>query len=118
MAYRLEFSVDAERDFELIFDHLFESYRAFGEDAVAALDHAEFRIRALRVEADRLLMVPHRGERHDELMPGLRHLTLGMAIYRFLVDEPRQRLRVLAVFFGQQDHVRHMIERLLNPAGS
>ena len=36
MTFRLEFSVDAERDFALIFDHLLDSYRGFGEDVQTA----------------------------------------------------------------------------------
>ena len=31
MAFRLEFSAEAERDFGLIFDHLLRSYLEFGE---------------------------------------------------------------------------------------
>ena len=42
MRFRIEFSAEAERDFALIFDHLFENYRAFGETVEAALDHSEF----------------------------------------------------------------------------
>lgn len=30
MRFRIEFSAEAERDYALIFDHLFESYRSFG----------------------------------------------------------------------------------------
>ena len=48
MRFRLEFSAEAERDFALIFDHLFESYRSFGESVEAALDHCEDRIRDIR----------------------------------------------------------------------
>ena len=113
MRFRLEFSAEAERDFALIFDHLFESYRSFGESVEAALDHCEDRIRDIRQEADRLSEAPHRGQRHDDLRPGLRHLTIDRAIYWFEVDEAEQRVRILAIFFGGQDHVRHMLTRLL-----
>ena len=40
MAFRIEISAAAERDLELIFDHLFDSYCAFGESIEEALDHA------------------------------------------------------------------------------
>ena len=115
MRFRIEFSAEAERDFALIFDHLFESYRAFGETVGEALDHSEDRILAIRRQADRLGDAPHRGERHDDLQPGLRHLTIDRAIYWFDVDEAGKRVRVLAIFFGGQDHVRHMLTRLLQP---
>ena len=113
MDYRLEFSVDAERDLELVFDHLFDSYRSLGEPLGDALDHAAARVKGVRTGANRILTAPHRGERHDDILPGLRHLTIDRAIYWFDVDEARGTVRVLAVFFGGQDHVRRMLRRLL-----
>jgi len=115
MRFRIEFSAAAERDFALIFDHLFESYRSFGESVEAALDHCEDRIREIRTGADRLCAAPYRGERHDDLLPCLRHLTIDRAIYWFEVSEAEQRVRILAIFFGGQDHVRLMLTRLLTP---
>ena len=108
-----QFAADAERDFGLIFDHLLRSYLDFGERLDSALDHAEARILAIRAAAERILDAPHRGERHDEFLPGLRHLAIGRAIYWFDIDESRETVRILAVFFGGQDHVRHMMARLL-----
>lgn len=115
MRFRIEFSAEAERDFSLIFDHLFESYRSFGESIESALDHCEDRIHEIRQEANRLSAAPDRGERDDDLLPGLRHLTVDRAIYWFEVNEAEQRLRILAIFFGGQDHVRYMLMRLLTP---
>ena len=115
MRFRIEFSAEAERDFALIFDHLFESYRSFGESVEAALDHCEDRIRDIRQEAERLGAVPYRGERHEDLLPGLRHLTIDRAIYWFDVNDKEHRVRILAIFFGGQDQVRHMLSRLLAP---
>ncbi|MCY4212601.1 MAG: type II toxin-antitoxin system RelE/ParE family toxin [Gammaproteobacteria bacterium] len=112
-AFHLEFAVEAERDFGLIFDHLLRSYIEFGESLEGALDHAESRIAEIRATAGRVITAPHRGERHDDILPGLRHLAIGRAIYWFDVDDQQQTVRVLAVFFGGQDHVRHMIARLL-----
>lgn len=37
MPFRIEFPADAERDFNLTFDHLFESYAAFAESTEAAV---------------------------------------------------------------------------------
>ena len=115
MRFRIEFSAEAERDFALIFDHLFESYRSFGESVEAALDHCEDRIREIRQEADGLCEAPYRGERHNALLPGLRHLTINRAIYWFEMNEAKQRFRIVAIFFGRQDHIRHMLTRLLAP---
>ena len=102
MAFRLEFSEQAERDFGLIFDHLLESYLGFGEGV------------EIRATANRILTAPHRGERHDDILPGLRHLTINRAIYWFDVYEERETIRILAVFFGGQDHVRHMLARIID----
>ena len=114
MAFRLEFSAEAEHDFGLIFDHLLRSYLDFGGSLESALDHAAARVLEVRTAAERILTAPHRGERHDDILPGLRHLTIGRAIYWFDVDEAGRTVRVLAVFFGRQDHVRHMMTRLLD----
>ena len=114
MAYRLEFAAEAERDFGLIFDHLMRSYLEFGESPQSAFDRAEARIGEIRTAAERIVTAPHRGERHDDLLPGLRHLAIARAIYWFDVDDERETVRVLAVFFGGQDHVRHMLVRLLD----
>ena len=113
MAFRLEFSAAAERDFELIFDHLIDSYVSFGDRMDDAIEHAVARILEIRSTADRILTAPFRGERHDDILPGLRHLSLDRAIYWFEVDEGQETVRVLAVFFGKQDHIRHMLARLL-----
>ena len=112
-AFRLEFAAEAERDFGLIFDHLLHSYLEFGESLESALDHAESRIAEIREAAERITTAPHRGERHNNVLPRLRHLAIGRAIYWFDVDEEQEEVRVLAVFFGGQDHVRHMMARLL-----
>lgn len=112
MDFRLEFSAEAERDFELIFDHLFDSYRGLGERVEAAFDHAEARVMDIRAAASRILTAPHRGESHDDILPGLRHLTIERAIYWFDVDEERRTVRLPAVFFGGQDHRHRMLARL------
>ena len=113
MAIELEFSAEAEHDFGLIFEHLLQSYMAFGEGLESALDHAETRVLEIRATAERITAAPYRGERHDDILPGLRHLNIGRGIYWFDIDEERLVVRILAVFFGGQDHVRHMIGRML-----
>ena len=113
---RIEFAEGALRDLELILEHLAEAYRAFGEAPVEAIDHAARRVRAIIDAADRLALAPHRGAIHDDLAPGLRHVTLERAVYYFQVEGGNEgRVRVLAVFFGGQDHERRM--RLRHPAG-
>ncbi|MCE2521428.1 MAG: hypothetical protein J4G15_16815 [Alphaproteobacteria bacterium] len=40
-------------------------------------------------------------------------LVIGRAITWFDVDKDQEMIRVLAMFFGGQDHVRYMLARLL-----
>lgn len=113
MPFAIEFSAESEHDFELIFDHLFESYISFGESAEVALEHAARRILEIRQAADRLATFPIRGTLRNDVLPGVRHLTIDRAVYWFDVDEAAQKVRILAIFFGGQDHIRHMLVRLL-----
>ena len=115
MRFRVEFSAEAGRDLALIFDCLFESYLGFGESVETALDHCEARIHDIRQEADRLASAPFRGESHDDLLTGLRHLTIDRGMYWFDMNEAEQRVRVLAIIFGSHNPVRHMPTRLLTP---
>lgn len=113
MAYRVTFSADAERDFALLFEFLVESYVEFGDAAGPAIDHAEERVQSIRADIEAIGKAPHRGTLHDSIMPGLRHVTLGRAIVWFDIVEEAKNVRVLAVFFGGQDHARRMLARLL-----
>lgn len=113
MPFVIEFSAKSERDFELIFDHLFESYLGFGENVEEALDHSMRRVLDIRKAADRLLTFPVRGILCDDILPGVRYMSIDRAIYWFDLDEVAGKIRILAVFFGAQDHVRHMLVRLL-----
>jgi len=89
------------------------AYQAFGEQPVEAAQHAQARLEAIITAAERLALAPLRGEAHDDLLPGLRHLTLDSAVYWFRPLPPVREIQVLAVFFGGQDHQRHMLVRLL-----
>ena len=110
---RIEFAAEAERDFVLIFDHLVDSYMAFGESRTEALQRAEARLAGILDDTTRIATAPRRGSRHDDLMPGLRQLTLGSATFWFKVEDMDQKVRILAVFFGAQDQHRRMLIRLL-----
>ena len=113
MAYKITFAADAERDFELIFEFLFESYVEFGEAVGPAIDRAEERIQSIRADIEALAKAPHRETMHDGILPGLRHLTLGRAVIWFDIMEDTNSARILAAFFGGQDHFRRMLARLL-----
>ena len=112
--WSLEFAADAERDFELIFDHLVESYLEFGEDNDVAFERAVERIRGIRISANKLALAPKQGTLRPDILEGLRFVRLDKAVFWFVLDEGQKIVRVLAVFFGAQDHIRHMLVRLLD----
>ena len=107
------FAAAALDDLTLIERHLTEAYQSFGETAQEAARHAAARIADILSTAERLVTAPHRGEAHDDLLPGLRHLALDRSIYWFVVDDLARQVRILALFFGGQDHQRQMLVQLL-----
>ena len=110
------FAADAADDLALIEAHLVETYCSLGEAFHESSRHAQVRVEAIVSTAERLSIAPYRGESHDDLLPGLRHLALERAIYWFRVIPELREVQVLAIFFGSQDHQRHMLVRLLqNP---
>jgi len=111
------FSAAAGKDLDLIEAHLLKAYRSFGESPRGAAIHASTRIEAILVTAERLASAPFRGQARDDLLPGLRYLSLDGAIYWFVADDVSREVRVLAIFFGGQDHQRHMLVRLLQKPG-
>ena len=113
MTWRIEFAPRAEQDFDLIFDHLFDTYRGIGEPRDTAFDNAVRRIESIRRRAEMIAQAPFQGTLHNAIAPGLRHVTHDRAIYWFDLDEDAQVVRILAVFFGGQDHVRQMLRRSL-----
>lgn len=114
MTWSIEFAAGAEADFALILDHLVQSYISFGDSPTEAADRAGQRLVEILDASLRIATAPHRGSRHDDLLPGLRQLTLHRATFWFVVDEPTSLIRVLAVFFGGQDQHRRMLIRLLD----
>ena len=105
--WSLEFSADAERDFELIFDHLVKSYLEFSEDNDVAFERAVERIRGIRISANKLALAPKQGTLRPDILERLRFVRLDKAVFWFVLDEGQKIVRVLAVFFGAQDHIRH-----------
>ena len=114
MTWKIEFAAEAESDIDLLFHHLADSYVSFGESRFAAAERAVVRIDTILKEAERIASAPHRGMLHDDILPGLRHLTLDRAIYWYRVEEQSETVRILAIFYGSQDHVRRMLLRLLS----
>lgn len=120
MGWRVEQSAEADHDLSLIFDFLFSAALDFGEPGDRAFAQAARRIRAIEDAIFALGNAPHQGTLDHDLMPGLRRVGKERAILYFDIDEDARVVRVLAVFFGGQDHRRRMLVRLLGdqpPAG-
>jgi toxin ParE1/3/4 len=111
--YTVERASDADCDLDEIFEFLIESYVTFGEDMGAAIDRAAERLQEIHDSMQSLGDVPHQGTLVPQILPGLRSVTKDRAIFYFAVDDNKRTLRVLAVFFGGQDHRRRMLKRLL-----
>lgn len=110
--YRVVRSVRCDEDLELIFDHLFSAYRELGDPAETAFERAVERLHGIEGELARLGDLPFQGTLEPRIMDGLRHVTKDRAVFYFMVDEASQVVRVLGVFFGGQDHRRHILGRI------
>jgi plasmid stabilization system protein ParE len=112
VAFEVVRSRASDRDLALIFDHLAESYRGVGEDEREAIERAAARVTTIEDAMEALGAAPFQGTLMPTLMPSLRRVTKDRAIFYFTVDEAQERVVVLAVFFGGQDHQRRMLLRL------
>ncbi len=110
----IEYSVGAQRDLELISQHLFDAYCAFGESGPDAFAHVEARIGKLLLSISRLVETPFIGTLRSDLLPGLRYLRRDGAAIWFVPNDERKAIYILAIFFGGQDHTTHMLARLLD----
>lgn len=114
MAYRVIRSEESDRDLEAIFDFLFEAALGFGEDDATAFQRASSRILEIEDAMIALGDTPHQGTLRADISDDLRSVTKGRAIFYFDVDDSSRLIRVLAVFFGGQDHQTRMLLRLLS----
>lgn len=115
MAYKVLRSLASDRDLELILDHLVDAYVSLGEPLPDAFERAAKRIQSIEDDMEALGRAPHQGTLLPHLMPLLRSVTKDQAVFYFDVDREKQVVRILAVFFGGQDHRRHMLGRLRTP---
>lgn len=113
MAFRIERSEAATADLELILDFLFTASLDFGEDADRAFEQASSRVLEIERSLDRIGEAPFQGTLRPELGDGIRSVTKRRAIIYFDVVEAQSLVRILAIFFGGQDHQHQMLVRLL-----
>ena len=112
VAYRVTRARAVTEDLARIHDHLVESYCDLGDGIADALDRADGRVQTIEDAMIRLGAVPHQGTLCEDIMPRLRRVTKDKAILYFIADDELAEVRVLAVFFSGQDHLRHIVERL------
>jgi plasmid stabilization system protein ParE len=112
MAFEVVRSRASDRDLELIFDHLTETYQALGDPVETALERAAARVRAIEDDMEGLGRAPFQGTLREHVLPGLRQVTKNRAIFYFVIDEAAGQVRILAVFFGGQDYLTHMLRRI------
>ena len=62
-----------------------------------------------------LTRAPYQGTLCPELGPNIRRVTKDRAIFYFDLIEDRHLVRILAIFFGGQDHDALILARLLSP---
>ena len=112
MAFKVVRSTQFDYDLDFIHDHLIESYMGLGDAFSDAFERAANRIEVIETDMEALARSPYQGTLSPEIAPGLRHVTKNRAIFYFQVDEERQIIMVLAVFFGGQDHGQRIVKRL------
>jgi toxin ParE1/3/4 len=114
MPFKVERGSEADRDLESIFDFLIESYVHFGEPLPDAIDRAAKRMKAIEAAMRSLGDAPHQGAARDDVAKGLRSVTKERAIFYFDIDDGAEVVRVVAVFYGGQDHQRIMLQRIMS----
>ncbi|QQP93637.1 hypothetical protein IGS68_31955 (plasmid) [Skermanella sp. TT6] len=100
------------RDLALIESFLFKTFRNLGDSPEDAGDRAAARVKAAAAYMRTFDRNPHRGTEHPGIWPGLRTVTKEKFIFYFEIDEVRSEVRILAVFFGGEDHTQRIIDRL------
>lgn len=116
LVYKIKPAAAVSTDLNHIFDHLLTTYLGAGDSVEEAYERASRRVNGLLDELEKLSLNPHQGTTDSALRAGLRHVTKERAIFYFWIDEQNPIVNVLAIFFGGQDHRRHMLERLRKPA--
>ena len=103
-------------DLDLIFDFLIKSAQELGEDGQRASNLAEQRLIEIEIAMRSLGGAPYQGTRRPHLGKRIRNVTKGRAVLYFDVDDHQHRVRILAIFFGGQDHEARILSRLLSEA--
>jgi plasmid stabilization system protein ParE len=112
MAFEIVRSLESDRDLRLIVHHLVDSYVGLGEALPDAIERASERARMIEAEIDTIARAPHQGTLLPYLGPTVRNVTKNRAVFYFDVDDSNRSVRILAIFFGGQNHRDHILKRL------
>ena len=112
MAFEIVRSRNSIKDLDLIFDHLVESHARLGEAPADAVSAAANRISTIKADMNAIADAPYQGTPLNHIAAGMCSVTKNRAVFYFEIDDTAQIVRILAIFFGGQDHQRHMVKRL------
>ena len=112
MTWRVEVEARAEIDLDHAYSFFLEAALDLGEDRQGAARSARARLERTLSAAERLGVAPYIGTVHDNIAPGLRHVTIDGAIFWFRPDETSKVVRIVGIFHGGQDHLGRMLARL------
>ena len=115
MTWTLEAVPNVQGDLVAISRFIRQSAIAKGEPRGRAIAMADTRLEKIAAAASALTRAPYQGTRCPELGPNIRRVTKNRAIFYFDLNEARQVIRLLAIFFGGQDHDARILARLLRP---
>lgn len=115
MVWQIELSDLIASDLSSIEDFIFHSATSLGEPKARASEMADRRIRTILIDLGTLTRAPYQGTRCPELGQNTRRVTKDRAIFYYDLIEDRQVIRLLAIFFGGQDHDARILARLLTP---
>lgn len=111
--YRLERTRAANADMRSTLRFLIQSRKRFGASFTEAKQRATLTMLDIRAAMNALAALPHQGTLRPHLGAGVRNVTKDRAVFYFTVDDDARVVRVLAVFYGGQDHQRAMLMRAL-----
>lgn len=112
MGYRIKRSKAFEKDLDSIFNHIYNSYITYGNSVERATESACERIIQIEKDIELLSRTPHQGTLRPELGLGTRNVTKRSVIFYFDVDDENETVSLIAAFFGRQDHLRHIRNRI------
>ena len=114
MTWTLDAVPSVQRDLVAISRFIRQSAIATGEPYDRAIAMADKRLEKITAAATALTRAPYQGTRCPDLGPQIRRATKDRAIFYFDLNEEAQVIRLLAIFWGGQDHDARILARLLS----